>query len=126
MNELIPSPSINTQNDLITAHAAEGLRHYAITLIESYERYWNLNPAINDLLNFKGRTPEAIVAALNANIPLAIERNTRHNAMATHCNEYLELIGSSLRVPTAVPTGFSFDATTSQFVYTSLESIENE
>lgn len=119
--DLIPPLPIAIQNDLIAAHAAQGLHHYATTLIEAYERYWNINPGVNDLLNFKGRTPEAIVAALNANIPLAIERNTRHNAMATHCNEHLALIGSDLQVPTAVPAGFSFDAATGQFVYTAPE-----
>jgi hypothetical protein len=117
MNSVLPPPSLPVQNDLIAEHSARGLIHYATVLTESYERYWNLKPEINELLRYDGRTPQAIVAALNANIVLAMQRNTDHKTMAEHCNVFLEKIDSDLRVPIGMPPGYSFDEATMQFAY---------
>ena len=117
MSTVLPPPSIAVQNDLIAEHSAKGLLHYATVLTESYERYWNLKPEINQLLRYEGRTPQAIVDALNANLPLAVQRNADHKSMAEHCNGYLEMIGSAMRVPIGMPPGYSFDQATMQFTY---------
>jgi hypothetical protein len=122
MSTVLPPPSIPVQNDLIAEHSARGLLHYATVLTESYERYWNLKPEINQLLRFEGRTPQAIVAALNANLPLAVQRNADHKSMAEHCNGFLEKIDSDVRVPIGMPSGYSFDEETMQFIYTVPES----
>ena len=83
--------------------------HLAIVLTESYDRFWNLKPEINELVGFVGRTPEAIVADLNADYALANERNTKHYMMATTVNQWLTDAGHALRVPIAMPEGYSND-----------------
>jgi len=83
--------------------------HLATVLTESYDRFWNLKPEVNELLGFVGRTQDAIVADLNADYALANERNVKHYLMATTVNEWLADAGHALRVPIAMPEGYSND-----------------
>jgi hypothetical protein len=112
---LNPLP-IEIQNSAIESHTLKGIVHLAIVLAESYERFWNLNPEINELLSFTGRTPEVIVADLNADYALANTRNTKHYVMASQVNEWLAEAGHPLRVPIVMPEGYSNDG--SAFAYT--------
>jgi hypothetical protein len=107
---------IQHQNSLIAKHSAKGLHHFAITLIESYNYFWNLNPQINEALGYGGRTTEAILADMNADYDKAHNRNMAHYQSAAFCNENLAKTGDPLRVPMTMPHGFSDDGT--QFIYT--------
>jgi hypothetical protein len=112
---LQPYP-LPVQNSAIEIHTLKGVIHLATVLTESYERFWNLRPEVNALLGFTCRSPEAIVADLNSNYDLAIERNIKHYEMATTVNEWLVDAGQSPRVPTAMPEGYSYDGVA--FTYT--------
>ena len=107
---------INYQNSAIEQQTLKGIVHLATVLTESYYRFWNLKPEINELIGFVGRTPEAIVANLNSDYALANERNTKHYLMATTVNQWLTDAGHALRVPIAMPEGYSNDGKT--FAYT--------
>ena len=107
---------INYQNSAIEQQTLKGIVHLATVLTESYDRFWNLKPEINELIGFVGRTPEAIVADLNSDYALANERNTKHYLMATTVNQWLTDAGHALRVPIAMPEGYSNDGKT--FAYT--------
>jgi len=85
MSLLTPLP-INYQNAAIEQQTLKGIVHLATVLTESYDRFWNLKPEVNELLGFVGRTPEAIVADLNSDYALANERNVKHYMMATTVN----------------------------------------
>jgi hypothetical protein len=115
MSLLQPLP-INYQNAAIESQTLKGIVHLATVLSESYDRFWNLKPEVNELLGFVGRTPEAIVSDLNADYALANERNTKHYLMATTVNEWLADAGHAFRVPIAMPEGYSNDGTA--FSYT--------
>lgn len=122
MSKILPPLAIRIQNDLIAEHAVRGLVHYATVLTEAYQRYWSLTPDVNLLLRYDGRSPNAIVAELNANLPLAVQRNDDHAAMAEHCNALLAQLDHPMRVPIGMPTGYSFDKETMQFIYSEPES----
>ena len=115
MSLLQPLP-INYQNAAIESQTLKGIVHLATVLSESYDRFWNLKPEVNELLGFIGRTPDAIVADMNADYALANERNTKHYLMATTVNQWLADAGHTLRVPIAMPEGYSNDGTA--FAYT--------
>ena len=128
MSLLQPLP-INYQNAAIEQQTLKGIVHLATVLTLSYDRFWNLKPEVNELLGFVGRTHEAIVANLNTDYALANERNVKHYLMATTVNEWLSDAGHALRVPIAMPEGYSNHST--EFIYTapiveSLALIENE
>jgi hypothetical protein len=106
---LLQTLPINYQNAAIEQQTLKGIVHLATVLTESYDRFWNLKPEVNELLGFVGRTPEAIVSDLNADYALANERNTKHYMMATTVNEWLADAGHALRVPIAMPEGYSND-----------------
>ena len=108
MSLLTPLP-INYQNAAIEQQTLKGIVHLATVLTESYDRFWNLKPEVNELLGFVGRTQDAIVADLNADYALANERNVKHYMMATTVNEWLADAGHALRVPIAMPEGYSND-----------------
>lgn len=108
MSLLQPLP-INYQNSAIESQTLKGIVHLATVLTESYDRFWNLKPEVNELLGFVGRTPEAIVADLNADYALANARNVKHYLMATTVNGWLADAGHALRVPIAMPDGYSND-----------------
>ena len=108
MSLLQPLP-INYQNAAIEQQTLKGIVHLATVLTESYDRFWNLKPEVNELLGFVGRTPEAIVADLNADCALANERNTKHYMMATTVNQWLTDAGHALRVPITMPEGYTND-----------------
>ena len=107
---------INYQNSAIEQQTLKGIVHLATVLTESYDRFWNLKPEINELIGFVGRTPEAIVADLNSDYALANERNAKHYMMATTVNGWLSNAGHALRVPIAMPEGYSNDG--KAFAYT--------
>jgi hypothetical protein len=113
---LLQTLPINYQNSAIEQQTFKGIVHIATVLAESYDRFWNLKPEVNELLGFVGRTPEALVADLNADYALANTRNTKHYMMATQVNEWLADAGHGLRVPIAMPVGFTNDGTA--FSYT--------
>lgn len=115
MSLLQPIP-LPVQNSAIEMHTLKGVIHLATVLTESYERFWNLRPEVNSLLGFTDRTPEAIVADLNADYDLASERNAKHYEMATTVNQWLSDAGHPMRVPTSLPEGYSNDG--AAFVYT--------
>jgi hypothetical protein len=106
---LLQTLPINYQNSAIEQQTLKGIVHLATVLTESYDRFWNLKPEVNELLGFVGRTPEAIVADLNSDYALANERNVKHYMMATTVNEWLTDAGHALRVPIAMPEGYSND-----------------
>ena len=108
MSLLQPLP-INYQNAAIEQQTLKGIVHLATVLTLSYDRFWNLMPEVNELLGFVGRTPEAIVADLNSDYALANERNAKHYMMATTVNQWLSDAGHALRVPIAMPEGYSND-----------------
>lgn len=113
---LLQTLPINYQNSAIEQQTLKGIVHLATVLTESYYRFWNLKPEINELIGFVGRTPEAIVADLNADYALANERNTKHYMMASTVNQWLADAGHALRVPIAMPEGYSNDG--KAFAYT--------
>ena len=115
MSLLQPLP-IKYQNSAIERHTLKGIVYLASALTESYQRFWNLRPRSNELLGYVGRTPEALVADLNADYALANERNTKHYMMATQVNEWLADAGHGLRVPIAMPEGYTNDG--NSFAYT--------
>jgi hypothetical protein len=118
MSLLTPLP-INYQNAAIEQQTLKGIVHLATVLTESYYRFWNLKPEVNELLGFVSRTPEAIVSDLNADYALANERNTKHYMMATTVNQWLTDAGHALRVPITMPVGYTNDGTA--FAYTAPE-----
>lgn len=113
---MIEQLPIQYQNSSIAKHAAKGLHHFAITLIESYNYFWNLNPQVNEFLGYTGRTTEAILADMNSDYLKAQNRNIAHYQSAVFCNEKLAEVGDPLRVPTTMPEGFSDTGTA--FIYT--------
>ena len=115
MSLLQPLP-IKYQNAAIEQQTLKGIVHLATVLTESYDRFWNLKPEINELLGFVGRTPEAIVADLNADYALANERNANHYMMASTVNQWLTDAGHALRVPITMPEGYFNDG--KAFAYT--------
>jgi hypothetical protein len=123
MSLLTPLP-INYQNSAIEQQTLKGIVHLATVLTESYDRFWNLKPEVNELLGFVGRTPEAIVADLNADYALANQRNVKHYLMATTVNQWLSDAGHALRVPIAMPTGYTNDG--KAFSYTAPVVIVDE
>jgi len=106
---LLQTLPINYQNAAIESQTLKGILHLATVLTESYDRFWNLKPEVNELLGFVGRTPEAIVADLNADYALANQRNVKHYMMATTVNQWLSDAGHALRVPIAMPEGYAND-----------------
>ena len=116
---LLQTLPINYQNAFIEQQTLKGIVHLATVLTESYYRFWNLKPEINELIGFVGRTPEAIVADMNADYALANERNTKHYLMASTVNQWLADAGHALRVPIAMPEGYSNDG--KAFAYTAPE-----
>ena len=118
MSLLQPLP-IKYQNSAIEQQTLKGIVYLASTLTESYQRFWNLKQRTNELLGFVGRTPEALIADLNSDYALANERNTKHYMMATTVNEWLSDAGHALRVPIAMPVGYTNDGTA--FAYTAPE-----
>ena len=106
---LLQTLPINYQNAAIEQQTLKGIAHLATVLTESYYRFWNLKPEVNELVGLVGRTPEAIVADLNSDYALANERNTKHYLMATTVNQWLTDAGHALRVPIAMPEGYSND-----------------
>ena len=123
MSLLQPLP-INYQNSAIESQTLKGIVHLATVLSESYDRFWNLKPEVNELLGFVGRTPEAIVADLNADYALANKRNVKHYMMATTVNQWLSDAGHALRVPIAMPEGYANDG--KAFAYTAPVVIVDE
>ena len=121
---LLQTLPINYQNAAIESQTLKGIVHLATVLTESYGRFWNLKPEVNELLGFVGRTPEAIVADLNSDYALANERNTKHYLMATTVNGWLTDAGHALRVPIAMPEGYSNDG--KAFAYTAPVVIVDE
>ena len=115
MSLLQPLP-INYQNAAIEQQTLKGIVHLAIVLTESYDRFWNLKPEVNELVGLVGRTPEALIADLNSDYALANERNTKHYLMATTVNQWLTDAGHALRVPITMPEGYSNDG--KAFAYT--------
>ena len=108
MSLLQPLP-INYQNAAIEQQTLKGIVHLATVLSESYDRFWNLKPEVNELLGFVGRTPEALIADLNADYALANQRNVKHYMMATTVNGWLSDAGHALRVPITMPEGYTND-----------------
>lgn len=108
MSLLQPLP-INYQNAAIEQQTLKGIVHLAIVLTESYDRFWNLKPEVNELVGLVGRTPEAIVADMNADYALANERNAKHYFMASTVNQWLTDAGHALRVPITMPEGYTND-----------------
>jgi hypothetical protein len=108
MSLLQPLP-INYQNAAIESQTLKGIVHLATVLSESYDRFWNLKPEVNELLGFVGRTPEALIADLNSDYALANERNTKHYLMAITVNQWLADAGHALRVPITMPEGYTND-----------------
>ena len=121
---LLQTLPINYQNAAIEQQTLKGIVHLATVLTESYDRFWNLKPEINELIGFVGRTPEAIVANLNSDYALANERNTKHYLMATTVNQWLTDAGHALRVSIAMPEGYSNDG--KAFSYTAPVVIVDE
>jgi hypothetical protein len=106
---LLQTLPINYQNAAIEQQTLKGIVHLAIVLTESYDRFWNLKPEVNELVGLVGRTPEAIVADMNADYALANERNAKHYFMASTVNQWLTDAGHALRVPITMPEGYTND-----------------
>jgi hypothetical protein len=82
-------------NNNLTLIALDAVRHLAITLNECYRKFWSRDSA-------------EILASLNANIPLALERFHANTALGTAINAQLEASGDALRVIVTMPEGYSF------------------
>lgn len=108
MSLLQPLP-INYQNSAIESQTLKGIVHLATVLTESYDHFWNLKPEVNELLGFVGRTAEALIADLNSDYALANQRNVKHYLMASTVNGWLSDAGHALRVPIAMPEGYTND-----------------
>ena len=80
----------------LTLIALDAVKHLAVTLNECYRKFWDRDTAV-------------ILDALNANIPLALERFHANTALGTALNEQLAASGESLRVIVVMPDGYSFD-----------------
>jgi hypothetical protein len=123
MSLLQPLP-INYQNAIIEQQTLKGIVHFATVLTESYDRFWNLKPEVNELLGFVGRAPESIVADMNSDYALANERNAKHCILATTVNQWLADAGHALRVPITMPEGYTNDG--KAFSYTAPVVIVDE
>ena len=88
--------------------ALKAVKHLAITLNDCYHKFWQRDPA-------------EIVAALNANVPLALARFQANTELGAAVNTKLEATGDDLRVITTMPDGYGFDG--QQFTYTQNETI---
>lgn len=91
-------------NNNLTLIALDAVRHLAITLNECNRKFWSRDSA-------------EILASLNANIPLALERFHANTALGTALNAQLEAAGDALRVTIVMPDGYSFE--NGQFTYSS-------
>ncbi len=92
----------------LTLIALDAVKHLAVTLNECYRKFWSRDTAV-------------ILDALNANIPLALERFHANTALGTALNEQLAASGESLRVIVVMPDGYSFHE--GQFIFTTTEPI---
>ena len=90
----------------LTLIALDAVKHLAITLNECYRKFWSRDTAV-------------ILDALNANIPLALERFHANTALGTALNEQMSASGESLRVIVVMPDGYAFD--NGAFTYTAPE-----
>ena len=86
--------------------ALKAVKHLAITLNDCYAKFWQRDPA-------------DIIAALNANVPLALARFQANTELGAAVNAKLEATGDDLRVIVTMPEGYGFDG--QQFNYTSPE-----
>jgi hypothetical protein len=90
-------------NNNLTLIALDAVRHLAITLNECYRKFWSRDSA-------------EILASLNANTALALERFYANTALGSELNAQLEASGESLRVTIVMPDGYAFAE--GQFTYT--------
>ena len=98
-------------NNNLTLIALDAVRHLAITLNECYRKFWSRDSA-------------EILASLNANIPLALERFHANTALGTAINAQLEAAGDALRVIVTMPEGYSFNGTA--FIFAQPDPLEND
>jgi hypothetical protein len=82
-------------NNNLTLIALDAVRHLAITLNECYRKFWQRDSA-------------EILASLNANMTLTLERFHANTALGTAINAQLEAAGDALRVIVTMPDGYSF------------------
>jgi hypothetical protein len=87
----------------LTLIALDAVKHLTITLNECYRKFWDRDTLV-------------ILDALNANIPLALERFRANTELGTALNAQLEASGESLRVIVVMPDGYSFHE--GQFIFT--------
>lgn len=87
----------------LTLIALDAVKHLAITLNECYRKFWSRDTAV-------------ILDALNANIPLSLERFYANTALGSELNAQLEAAGESLRVIIVMPEGYAFAE--GQFTFT--------
>jgi hypothetical protein len=91
-------------NNNLTLIALDAVRHLAITLNECYRKFWSRDSA-------------EILASLNANITLALERFHANTALGTAINAQLEASGDALRVIVTMPEGYAFDGAAFAFTH---------
>jgi hypothetical protein len=93
-------------NNNLTLIALDAVRHLAITLNECYRKFWQ-------------RDSVEILASLNANIPLSLERFHANTTLGIALNAQLEAAVETLRVITTMPDGYAF--TDGAFTYSTSE-----
>ena len=90
-------------NNELAKKQAKAACHYAITQNECYHAFWN-------------RDPQVIIASLNSNIPLALERFTGNTELGEAVNSQLARTPHLERCITTMPIGYKFNGT--EFTYT--------
>jgi len=103
-------------NRELTVRAVKAAYHVAVTLNECYSLFWN-------------RDPQVIVASMNENIPLTMERFLANTELGAAVNSQLAKTDIATRVIVAMPDGYTFNGV--EFTYTAPiienhEPIENE
>jgi len=90
-------------NRELTVRAVKAAYHVAVTLNECYQLFWN-------------RDPQVIVASMNENIPLTMERFLANTELGAAVNSQLAKTDIATRVIVAMPDGYAFNGT--EFTYT--------
>jgi hypothetical protein len=90
-------------NNNLTLIALDAVRHLTITLNECYRKFWS-------------RDSTEILASLNSNVSLALERFYANTSLGSELNAQLEAAGDALRVTIVMPDGYAFAE--GQFTYT--------
>lgn len=101
---MIEPQTYKEQDREFTLKALKAVRHCILVMNEIYRDFW-------------GRDPQQIVATMNANIPLYLERFRSNTVLGITLNDRAAAAGISDRMHIIMPEGYSFDSTTNTFSY---------